>query len=94
MTVPTMAEELWRKYQYDGWIGPTAFDAAINEACAAVRARDAEKAGRADTEYQATKDAHERNTNEPFDPDEYGFNMDVIEHSRYVAAAIAREELP
>ena len=38
----TKAEELWRKYQHDGWIGPTAFSAAMREYGAAVRKRDAE----------------------------------------------------
>lgn len=68
--------------------------AALREYGAEVRKRDAEKAGRADAEYQATKDAHERNVKKPFNPRAFGFNMGAIEHSRYIAASIEREELP
>jgi len=38
----TKADELWEKYQYEGWIGPTAFKAALSEYGQAVRARDVE----------------------------------------------------
>ena len=51
----TRSDELWQKYQHDGWIGPTAFAAAIHDYGAAVRARDAEIAteATAHTAYQS-----------------------------------------
>lgn len=61
---------------------------------AAVRRRAAVVAGRAASEYEATKDAHERNSRKSFDHRDFGFNMDVISHSQYCAAAIERMELP
>lgn len=59
-----------------------------------VRQRAAGVAGRAATEYEATKEAHERNIRKAFDHREFGFNMDVVSHSQYCAAAIERMELP
>jgi len=38
----TKSAELWEKYQYEGWVGPTAFKAALAEYGAAVRALDVE----------------------------------------------------
>ncbi len=70
------------------------FIAALKEYGAAVRQRAAGVAGRAASEYEATKDAHERNSRKAFDHRDFGFNMDVIAHSQYCAAAIERMELP
>ena len=38
----TRADELWADCQYNGWIGPTSFKAALREYGAAIRKRDAE----------------------------------------------------
>ena len=38
----TRADELWADFQYNGWVGPTSFKAALKEYGAAIRKRDAE----------------------------------------------------
>jgi len=35
-------DELWVEFQYNGWVGPTSFKAALKEYGAEIRKRDAE----------------------------------------------------
>ena len=74
----TRSDELWQKYQHDGWIGPTAFAAALHEYGALVRARDVE----------VCKEEH------LLDPADTSDDIAYDNAVRDCATAISREPLP
>lgn len=96
-TAEQIAEKLWEKHANDfGNIAMNHDDflTALREYGELVRQRAAGIAGVAEEGHRALKDAHERNTNRPFDHRDFGINMDVVKYSGATAAAIERMELP
>jgi len=89
-----LADELWEKHNIYSVMHKVYFLAAIKEAMEAVREKAAAKAGHAHSIYQDTKTAHEMLSKEPFKPSAFGFDMEVVNQSAHLSAAIRQMELP
>ena len=72
-----------------GFDSVEAFAALVRaEAQAEEREACAKVAGWLWQQFQDTKDAHERNTMESFNPHRFGFNLSVVQQSRQMMDAI------
>ena len=68
--------------------GRAVLDAKLDLAMAIEREACAKVAGWLWQQFQDTKDAHERNTMESFNPHRFGFNLSAVQQSRQMMDAI------
>ena len=88
--------ELWQQSQNDaegmrlGYTTQQHYFAALVRAEAQAEEREAcaKVAGWLWQQFQDTKDAHERNTMESFNPHRFGFNLSAVQQSRQMMDAI------
>ena len=85
-----MSNPVKHRFSYDGYEeNLEAFAALVRaEAQAEEREACAKVAGWLWQQFQDTKDAHERNTMESFNPHRFGFNLSAVQQSRQMMDAI------
>ena len=90
--ITRMARQVGYPIQHEEWRKATEEFAAL--VAAAEREACAKVAGWLWQQFQDTKEAHERNSPEPFRPEQFGFDQSTVQQSKRIMDAIrARGQL-